>query len=150
MYDIINLRHIPFKTYHKQQGAPSIDWGNGRGMLAYDYENVDRLFSCGSDGTIHVYNSQSPQNQPYNLNYLMRERNPAWFTSLEAKNSHRIVLKIDEKHKYIAFGHTDGLVEVYEIEPLRLIFVSNCQRQLIRALDWKCKLTERERESITY
>lgn len=138
IYDTFNLRHIPFKSYHKSQGAPSIDWGLNMCTVLEDSDMKDTIVSCGADGVIHVYDVDHPQVPPINLNERLRENNVSWLTSLDAKNSFRHVLKIDEKARFIAFGHTDGIVEVYLLESLKLIFVSNCQRQLIKTLDWKC------------
>ncbi|KAI7892935.1 WD40-repeat-containing domain protein [Mucor mucedo] len=137
IYDIFNLRHIPFRTYHKVQGAPSIDWGSDMCLALEDTDMKDTAISCGDDGVIHVYDINHPQAPPINLNERLKENNTSWMTSLNAKSSHRHVLKVDEKARLIAFGHTDGLVEVYRLDTLKLVFVSNCQRQVIKALDWK-------------
>ncbi|KAI9339130.1 quinon protein alcohol dehydrogenase-like superfamily [Pilaira anomala] len=137
IYDTFNSRHIPFRSYHKSQGSPSIDWGLNMCSVLEDSDMKDTLVSCGADGMIHVYDVDHPQVPPINLNERLRENNVSWLTSLDAKDSLRHVLKIDEKARFIAFGHTDGIVEVYSLESLKLIFVSNCQRQLIQTLDWK-------------
>lgn len=128
---------MPFKSFHKYQSAPSIDWGLDMSNVLEDSDMTDTLLSCGGDGIIHVYDINAPNGPPINLNERLKENNPVWFTTLEAKNSNRCVLKIDRSGKYIAFGHTDGTVEVYMLSTLKLIFVSNCERQLIRTLDWK-------------
>lgn len=106
-----------------------------------DADMKDTAVSCGYDGMIHVYDVDHPQAPPINLNERLKENNVSWMTSLDAKDSYRHVLKIDERAQFIAFGHTDGIVEVYRLDTLKLIFVSNCQRQLIKALDWKCNQT---------
>lgn len=139
IYDTSNGRHIPFRIYHKVQGPPSIDWGLDMCLALEDTDMKDTLVSCGNDGIIHVYDINHPQVPPINLNERLKENNVAWITSLDGKTSHRFTLKVDEKAQLIAFGHTDGLVEVYKLDTLKLLFVSNYQRQIIKALDWKCK-----------
>lgn len=108
-------------------------------LVLEDTDMKDTVISCGEDGIVHVYDVDHPQVPPINLNERLKENNVSWMTSLDAKNSHRRVLKVDVKAQFIAFGHTDGIVEVYKLDTLKLVFVSNCQRQLIKALDWKCK-----------
>ncbi|KAI8088174.1 quinon protein alcohol dehydrogenase-like superfamily [Thamnidium elegans] len=137
IYDTLNLRHMPFKSYHKSLGAPSIDWGLNMCSVLEDSDMMDTLVSCGADGVVHVYDVDHPLAPPINLNERLRENNVSWITSLDAKDSYRRVLKIDANARFIAFGHTDGIVEVYKLDTLKLIFVSNCQRQLIKTLDWK-------------
>lgn len=138
-YDTLNLKNTSFKSFHKHQSAPSIDWGLDMSSILEHPDMVDVLLSCGGDGTIHVYDSRNQNAPPVYLNERLEEKNRGWFNTLESKNSKRCALKIDERRKYIAFGHTDGTVEVYALNTLKLIFISNCQRHLIRTLDWKCK-----------
>lgn len=139
MYDTFNLKHISFKTYHKCQSAAYIDWGSDMTLALEDTDMKDTLLSCGGDGIIHVYDIDNPQAPPINLNERLQEMNMSWFISLKAANSSRHAMSISNDKKYIAFGHTDGLVEVYSMDTLKLVYVSNCQRHLIRSLDWKSK-----------
>ena len=105
-----------------------------------DTDMRDTLLSCGGDGIIHVYDIHNPNVAPINLNERLQERNESWFKTFEVKTSVRCILRIYTQAKLIAFGHTDGLVEVYSMENLKLVYVSNCQRHAIRALDWKGNL----------
>lgn len=139
MYDTFDSRPISFKTYHKSQGAPFIDWGFDMTLVLEDTDMKDTLLSCGGDGMIHVYDIDNPQAPPINLNERLQEVNTAWFASLKATDSSRHAMSISKDKKYMAFGHTDGLVEVYSMETLKLVYVSNCQRSLIRSLDWKSR-----------
>lgn len=99
---------------------------------------ADVLVSCGGDGTIHIYDTNNLSAPPIYLDERLHEKNSGWFNTLKSRNSKRCTLKIDERRKYLAFGHTDGTVEVYTLSTLKMIFTSNCQRHLIRTLDWKC------------
>lgn len=98
------------------------------------------LISCGGDGTVHVYDMNSVKTPPVLLCHVLERLNPAWFNKLKSIDSHRHTLKVDPKLTRIAFGHTNGFVEIYNLKTLKLIYTSDYQRQCITALDWKCEL----------
>ncbi|KAI9483207.1 MAG: quinon protein alcohol dehydrogenase-like superfamily [Benjaminiella poitrasii] len=137
MVDTFNSKHIPFKNYHKVQAAPYIDWGLDMTSSLEDSDMRDTLLSCGRDGVIHVYDAEHPNVPPINLNERLQEKNSDWFISLGAIDSRRCIIKIDATARFIAIGHSNGLVEVYALTNLKVVYVSNCQRQLISSLDWK-------------
>ncbi|KAI7904079.1 WD40-repeat-containing domain protein [Cokeromyces recurvatus] len=136
MIDTFNSKHIPFKSYHKSQTAPYLDWGLNMTTSLEDLDMQDTLVSCGGDGIIHIYDVDHPNIPPINFNERLQEKNPDWFISLSAVDSYRCIIKIDKNAEFIAIGHTNGLVEVYSLNSLKVIYVSNCQRQRIKSLDW--------------
>ncbi|KAI8070529.1 quinon protein alcohol dehydrogenase-like superfamily [Gilbertella persicaria] len=136
LYDTLDLRRIPCKTYHRSQGAPFIAWGPDMSEVL-ENNMKDTLFSCGGDGILHVYDANSPQAPPVQLNQRLQEKNLAWFTSLTSIKTNRYSLKIDKKAQYLALGHTNGFVEVYSLQTLKIMYVSNYHRELVRALDFK-------------
>jgi hypothetical protein len=136
----MNQRSKSFRVYHKSQGTPSIAWGLNLSQILEDDEMTDTMVSCGQDGRVHAYDSNKPQAPPIDFNERLDERNKSWALIQNAKaNIYRCQLGIDEQAEFIAFGNTDGIVEVYQLCTLKLIYISNCQRQKITTLEWKRK-----------
>ena len=100
----------------------------------------DTLLSCGNDGVLHAYNTNNVQLPCINLTERLREKNDTWFTSLEATKSKCCSLRVDSKAKYMSLGHTNGLVEIYSLENLKLVYASSYHREAVRSLDFKCKV----------
>lgn len=98
------------------------------------------LISCGGDGTVHVYDMSNVKTPPVLLCQVMERLNPAWFNKLKSIDSHRHAFKVDPKLTRIAFGLTNGFIEIYNLKTLKLIYTSDYQRDCITSLDWKCKL----------
>lgn len=101
---------------------------------------TDTLLSVGGDGIIHVYDINNPAEPPVNLNDRLRERNSAWFVAMEATDTKRNTLAVTDTHDLVAIGHTSGLVEVYDLRALKVIFATNSQSNCIWSLDWKSRL----------
>ncbi|KAI8378119.1 hypothetical protein EDC96DRAFT_215674 [Choanephora cucurbitarum] len=137
LYDTVNSRRIPCKTYHRSSGAPFIDWGGDMRTILEEDDMEDTLLSCGNDGVLHAYNANNVQLPCINLTERLREKNDTWFTSLEATKSKRCSLRVDSKAKYMSLGHTNGLVEIYSLENLKLVYASNYHREAVRSLDFK-------------
>ncbi|KAI8987233.1 WD40-repeat-containing domain protein [Mycotypha africana] len=129
-----------FKIFHNARGAPYIDWGGDMATALNCADMTNTLMSCGQDGVIHAYDANNPKNPPFNINEKIRDLNAAWVESLIAMETFPFCIKIDEQHRFIAVGHNTGLVEVYNLKDLKVIYVSNYHRQLIKALDWKCRV----------
>lgn len=98
------------------------------------------LISCGGDGTVHVYDMKSLKTPPERLCDVLERLNPVWFNKLKSIDSRRHLLKVDPKLVLIAFGHTNGFIEIYNLKTLKLVYTSDYQRQCITSLDWKCRL----------
>lgn len=117
--------------------CPVIAWGFDLSTCLYDMEMTDTLIACSSnDVNIYVYNINQPNQPAIILNDILEQRNPSWYNTLKSKNdAYRTCMAIDKK--CIAFGHVDGVVEVYHRSTLQLVYVSNFHRQKITAMDWK-------------
>ncbi|KAI8387435.1 quinon protein alcohol dehydrogenase-like superfamily [Blakeslea trispora] len=137
LYDVINSRRTPCKTYHKSPGAPFIDWAADMRDALQEDDMEDTLISCGSDGMVHAYNANNVQLPCINLTERLREKNDTWFTSLELTKSKCCSMRIDHKAKYMSLGHMSGLVEIYALDNLKLVYASNYHREAIRSLDFK-------------
>lgn len=114
-----------------------IAWGFDLSTCLYDMDMTDTLIACSSnDVNIYVYNINQPNQPVIMLNDILEQRNPSWYDTLKSKDGvHRTCMAIDKK--CIAFGHVDGIVEVYCRNTLQLVYVSNFHRQKITAMDWK-------------
>lgn len=114
-----------------------IAWGFDLSTCLYDMDMTDTLIACSSnDVNIYVYNINQPNQPVIMLNDILEQRNPSWYDTLKSKDGvHRTCMAIDKKR--IAFGHMDGIVEVYCRNTLQLVYVSNFHRQKITAMDWK-------------
>ena len=117
--------------------CPMIAWGFDLSTCLYDMDMTDTLIACSSnDVNIYVYNINQPNQPVIALNDILEQRNPLWYDTLKSKDGvHRTCMAIDKK--CIAFGHVDGVVEVYCRSTLQLVYVSNFHRQKITAMDWK-------------
>ncbi|KAK4517382.1 uncharacterized protein ATC70_000717 [Mucor velutinosus] len=128
---------IKFHKHHTLNSAPFIDWGPDMCDVLQREDMRHPLISCGGDGTVHVYDMNNVKTPPALLCQVLERLNPAWFNKLKSIDSHRHSLKVDSKLTWIAFGHTNGFIEIYNLKTLKLIYTSNYQRQCVTALDWK-------------
>ncbi|GAN02571.1 conserved hypothetical protein [Mucor ambiguus] len=128
---------IKFHKHHTLNSAPFIDWGPDMCDVLQREDMRHPLISCGGDGAVHVYDMNSVKTPPILLCHVLERLNPAWFNKLKGIDSHRHSLKVDSKQTRIAFGHTNGFIEVYNLKTLKLIYTSDYQRQCITSLDWK-------------
>ncbi|CAO3689943.1 unnamed protein product [Rhizopus microsporus] len=137
LYDTLNQRYTYFKQLYKSMECPMIAWGFDLSTCLYDMDMTDTLIACSSnDVNIYVYNINQPNQPVIALNDILEQRNPLWYDTLKSKDGvHRTCMAIDKK--CIAFGHVDGVVEVYCRSTLQLVYVSNFHRQKITAMDWK-------------
>ncbi|CEP17806.1 hypothetical protein [Parasitella parasitica] len=128
---------VKFSKHHTMESAPFIDWGPNMCDILQREDMKAPLVSCGGDGTVHVYDMNSIKTPPVRLCDLMEKLNPAWFSKLKSVDSRRHAMKIDEKLLYIAFGHTNGFLEIYSLKTLKLIYTTDYQRHCITSLAWK-------------
>ncbi|KAI7869777.1 WD40-repeat-containing domain protein [Spinellus fusiger] len=132
-YDVHSNRNTVFKAYHKQDSSPSIAWGPLVGATG----TTDVLVSCGSE-SVFVHEVAQCNQQPVRLESLLQENNSAWIQSINAKsNVKRTCMAMDPSGSYLAFGYTDGVVDVYSTETLKLVFVTNAHRHAIQSLAWQ-------------
>ncbi|KAI8645978.1 WD40-repeat-containing domain protein [Parasitella parasitica] len=131
---------VKFSKHHTMENAPFIDWGPNMCEILQREDMEAPLISCGGDGTVHVYNMNSIKTPPVRLCDMMNKLNPAWFNKLKNIDSHRHAMKIDQKSTFIAFGHTNGFLEIYKLKTLKLIYTTDYQRQCITSLAWKHKV----------
>ncbi|KAL0089762.1 hypothetical protein J3Q64DRAFT_1636761 [Phycomyces blakesleeanus] len=133
VYDANANKNTVFKTYHKQEYGPNISWGSLSSGTGSEYV----LVSCGAEHII-AYDPMEPEKQPVFLAPLLENANPAWTQSINAKaNAKRSCMAIDSTGKLIAFGYTDGVVDVYRLDTFKLVFVANCHRHCVLAIAWQ-------------
>ncbi|KAF1807462.1 WD40-repeat-containing domain protein [Mucor lusitanicus] len=128
---------VKFHTHHTLNSAPFIDWGPDMCEVLQREDMRHPLISCGGDGTVHVYDMSNVKTPPVLLCQVMERLNPAWFNKLKSIDSHRHAFKVDPKLTRIAFGLTNGFIEIYNLKTLKLIYTSDYQRDCITSLDWK-------------
>ncbi|KAL7321195.1 hypothetical protein PS15m_000991 [Mucor circinelloides] len=126
-----------FQKHHTLNSAPYIDWGPNMCDVLQRQDMQYPLISCGGDGTVHVYDMKSLKTPPERLCDVLERLNPVWFNKLKSIDSRRHLLKVDPKLVLIAFGHTNGFIEIYNLKTLKLVYTSDYQRQCITSLDWK-------------
>ncbi|KAI9004278.1 WD40-repeat-containing domain protein [Phycomyces nitens] len=133
IYNTSTNKNTVFKPVHKQEYGPNISWGSLSG--ASGSENM--LVSCGTEHVI-AYDATNTEKQPIFLAPLLEDANTAWAQSINAKaNSRRSCMAIDNTRNLIAFGYTDGVIDVYQLSTLKLIFVANCHRHRVLAISWQ-------------
>ncbi|KAG0994605.1 hypothetical protein G6F28_005586 [Rhizopus arrhizus] len=135
IYDIMNQRNQVFKIYQKTMECPILAWGPDLSSALEDECMTDTLLSC-SGNKVLVYNAREPESSPVLLNTYLEQHNIAWTDSLKSKEDfHRTCMAVNKDH--IAFGHMDGVIEVYSLTTFQLLYASICHRKRIMAMDWK-------------
>ncbi|CAO3700998.1 unnamed protein product [Rhizopus stolonifer] len=136
VYNTTNQQSEPFKTHQNSKECSLIAWGPDMSTALNDANMVDTLISCKKNGLILVHDSQNPESNPIVLNGFLEQKNPSWTDSLQFKNGFcRTSMAVNRD--LIAFGHMDGVVEVYSLNTFQLVYVSTCHRKAITAMDWK-------------
>ncbi|KAI8379295.1 WD40-repeat-containing domain protein [Radiomyces spectabilis] len=142
LYDVYNSKAIPFKGYHKQGnkqgGAPLLAWASSIPSVAETMASPWMMISYGVDDKMFVHDAENPSRRPVELIPYLQEKNPVWYESLLLNPERkRRRLATDDKSQYLAVGYTDGLVEIYRLDTLKIIFVSNALQGQISAMHWR-------------
>ncbi|KAI9246141.1 WD40-repeat-containing domain protein [Sporodiniella umbellata] len=136
IYDTSKQQNCIFKTHQNSKECPLIVWGLDMSLALNDGSMLDTLITCNSNGMIYVHDSQDSVANPIILNDLIDQRNSYWTDSLRFKTGFRRTAMAANKN-FIAFGHMDGVVEVYSLTTLKLLYISTCHNKEITALDLK-------------
>lgn len=51
-------------------------------------------------------------------------------------NTKRCIVDVDPKYRFLAIGNTDGVVEVYRLDTLKIIYVCNALTVNVTAMAW--------------
>ncbi|KAI8993629.1 WD40-repeat-containing domain protein [Pilobolus umbonatus] len=138
IYDTVKNQCTQFKYYYSNSESVGIYWALDMSSVLGNPHMTDALISCNSEGEIIALDSNKHTSQAIVINSVLERLNPGWINSIKEKVGFmRTCMAIDENRKYIAFGHKDGLVEVYMLDTLKIVFASNYHIRNITSMDWK-------------
>ncbi|KAI8136904.1 quinon protein alcohol dehydrogenase-like superfamily [Fennellomyces sp. T-0311] len=135
IYNTINNKCVQFKTYHKK-GTISISWASN---IQFGDQSLDNaIISCGPDGTIYAFNTQRPNAKAIDVQDHIQQINPTWCSTLNAKvKTYRCCASVDPHSRFLALGSTDGVIEVYRLDTLKIIYVASSQQSAVSVMTWR-------------
>ncbi|KAI8332303.1 WD40-repeat-containing domain protein [Chlamydoabsidia padenii] len=143
LYDVFNNKNLTFKEYHSVGVAPSLAWAGDlsfvlakTGVAEFD-TMTDTLITCGEKGGLFLRNVGRPHQNPISFSSLLATINPDLYTLLETKKAIRTFVATSPSFKYLALGNSDGSMEIYSLESLKVIYSSNYHRKPISCFHWK-------------
>lgn len=146
IYDVYNNKNMTFKEYHAVGAAPSLAWaGDLSAVLAKTNTDgsdtmTDTLITCGGKGGLFLRNAGHPNQAPIPLTTVLEAINPDLYMLLEAKTTLiRTAVATNSSFEYMALGNSDGSMEIYSLQTLKVIYSSNHHRKPITCLHWKGK-----------
>lgn len=124
-----------FKHYHRNQGdPPMIAWAKIKDSP------TDMLLTCGGYGELFAFNPQRLDEPPLDIAAEIETLNPDWMSTLQIKlKTRRCCMGVDPQGVFLALGHTDGLVEVYKLDTLKLFYTADCFANRVTSLAWSRK-----------
>ncbi|CAO3647994.1 unnamed protein product [Cunninghamella echinulata] len=144
IYDTYNNKSFTFRSHRSSSSegsVPSLTWIGDISSLTdisfdetLDMTNI--LVTCDSEH-LFLRDANHHHNDPINLNNLLQQHNPEWYTLLSSKNISRTCVAINPSGEFLALGDTDGSVEIYHLKTLKIIYASNTLRLPITAMHWK-------------
>ena len=153
-YDTANNKNTSFKTYFNNKGPVSISWAfdiqfdihqeKGEDITTTNSNMKfvrDCIIACNTQGLIYAYDMKQPNTKPIQVNQILRQVNPTWSATLEAKvKTSRCCSSVDPHSRFLALGNTDGVVEVYRLDNFKIIYIASSKQVAVTKLAWNGKL----------